>query len=385
MLLCLVLGNMACFSFAQAAEPEQNRPSIQGIEKLSDVELGLAYLEAKQKYGAEAQLLFLAARSEIQTRGSMRIEAIYDAIVSMACPRDSFESGFAKIVQNGAELKISHESNSLPGIVVKDTVVVALPPSQELLVGTIHEDGIALVARSGNCSMSFARAVNLHDAVRSGDVEVVRSVIESGADVNAPDSWGTPLAVAVSKGSDKIVQLLIEAGADVEVATSTGAGGEHPLHLAATRTSGANTARLLVNHGAQLDARDKAGRTPLIAAVLADNVEVADVLFAAGADLETVDSNLNYSPLSWAACRGRFMVAKFLLLKGAQINRKTGPDGDTPLHCAVMDKGPSPEMIKYLVANGADVNATNNKGLTPIKRSVNTKVKELLRSLGATE
>ena len=40
-------------------------------------------------------------------------------------------------------------------------------------------------------------------------------------------------------------------------------------------------------------------------------------------------------------------------------------------------------MIKYLVANGADVNAANNKGLTPISRTFNTKDKELLRSLGA--
>jgi hypothetical protein len=40
-------------------------------------------------------------------------------------------------------------------------------------------------------------------------------------------------------------------------------------------------------------------------------------------------------------------------------------------------------MIKYLIANGADVNATNSKGLTPIKKVVNKKVKEFLRSLGA--
>jgi len=42
-----------------------------------------------------------------------------------------------------------------------------VPPKQELLVGKVYEDGITLVARSGNCSISFARAKNLHDAVRA--------------------------------------------------------------------------------------------------------------------------------------------------------------------------------------------------------------------------
>lgn len=394
MLLCLVVGNLACFSFAEAAEPEPNLPSIQDLAKLSDFDLGLAYLRAQQeeqkfhytefdRFSGKVRRLLLEAKGEIQKRGSTRIEAIYDGVVSSACPHDSFVSGFARIMQDGAELRISHGLDILSGVVVKETVLVVIPPKQELLVGEIYEDGIALVARSGDCSMSFARAVNLHAAVRAGDIEVVQSVIESGADVNEPDSWGTPLDIAVSKGSDKIVQLLIDAGADVEGATSPGAGGEHPLHLAATRTSGASTARLLVSRGGRLDARDAAGRTPLITAVLADNVEVADVLLGAGADLEAVDSNLGASPLSWAACRGRFMAAKFLLSKGAQINRMTGPDGDTPLHRAVMCKGL--EMIKYLVANGADVNATNNKGLTPMKRTFNRKQKELLRSLGAKE
>jgi ankyrin repeat protein len=395
-LLCLVVGNLACFSFAEAAEPEPNLPSIQELAKLSDFDLGLAYLRAQQeeqkfhyltefdRFSGKVRRFLLEAKGEIQKRGSTRIEAIYDGVVSSACPRDSFASGFARIMQDGAELQISHDLDVLPGVVVKDTVLVVIPPKQEPLVGKIYEDGIALVARSGNCSMSFARAVNLHDAVRAGDIAVVQSVIESGAEVNEPNSWGTPLDIAVSKGSDKIVQLLIDAGADVEGTTSPAAGGEHPLHLAATRTSGASTARLLVSRGAQLDARDKAGRTPLIAAVLADNVEVADVLLAAGADLEAVDSNLGASPLSWAACWGRFKAAKFLLSKGAQINRRTGPDGDTPLHRAAMCCK-VPDMVKYLVANGADVNATNSKGLTPIKRTYNRKVKDLLRSLGAKE
>ena len=384
--LCIIVGNLACFSLAEAAEPEPNLPSIEDLAKLSDFELGQTYLRAKQlplNYGSSAFLS--AANGEIQKRGSMQIEAVYEGVVSSACPRDSFVSGFAKIEQHGAELRIIHDLHVLPGLMVKDTVLVAIPPKQELLVGVFSEGGTALVARSGDCSMSFARAVNLPDAVRAGDIAAVRSVIKSGVDVNQPNAWGTPLDIAVSKGSDKIVQLLIDAGADIEGATLPGAGGEHPLHLAAMRSWGANTARLLVSRGAQLDARDAAGRTPLIIAVLADNFELADVLLDAGADLEAADGNFGESPLSWAACWGRLSAAKFLLSKGAQINRKTGREGNTPLHRAVICSKGHPEMIKYLVANGADVNATNNEGLTPIERAHNRKAKELLRSLGSKE
>jgi ankyrin repeat protein len=265
---------------------------------------------------------------------------------------------------------------------VKDTVLLTIPPKQDLLVGEFSEGSIALVARDGNCSMSFARDVDLHDAVRAGDRAAVQSAIEAGANVNESNTWGTPLDIAVSKGAGQIVQLLLDAGADIEGATAAGAGGEHPLHLAAARTSGANIARLLASRGAHLDARDARGRTPLITAVLSNNLEVAEVLLSAGADLEGTDGKLGDSPLAWAACWGRSATAKFLLLKGAQINRRSGPNGDTPLHRAVICcKGD--EMIKYLVENGADVNATNSKGLTPIKLTFVKKNQELLRSLGA--
>jgi ankyrin repeat protein len=191
--------------------------------------------------------------------------------------------------------------------------------------------------------------------------------------------------MAVVKGSDKIVQLLIEAGADVEGPTVPAVGGQRPLHLAATRLSGASTARLLIRRGARLDTRDKAGRTPLITAIVSDNIQVAEVLLAAGADVEGPDSQLGAAPLSWAACSGRFTTVSFLLAKGAQINAKAGPEGDTPLHHAVRCCPKMPEMISFLVANGANVNATNDRGLTPIRQAFNRTEKKLLRGLGAID
>jgi ankyrin repeat protein len=393
-LMCFVLGILRCVSFA--AEPIQNEPQIQNLAKVSDLDLGLAYLWAQQeeqklrtstesdRLSGHVRRLLVEARSEIQKRGSMRAETIYDGIVSPACPRESFLSGFARVVQDGPALSINHDLNVLSGVVVRDTVLLIMPPKHDLLIGKIEENGIALIARSGDCSISLTKAANLRDAVRSGDIAAVRWVVQSRANVNESDAWGTPLHIAVVKGADEIVKLLLDAGADLERATSPNVGGQRPLHLAATHASGASIARLLIGRGAHTDARDAAGRTPLITAIMADNLEVADVLLSAGADLEAGDAKLGASPLAWAACWKRFTAAKYLLSKGAQINRKSGPDGDTALHQAVACCH-ALDMIKYLVAKGADVNAKNNKGLTPIERAFSKQDQEILRSLGARD
>jgi len=54
-------------------------------------------------------------------------------------------------------------------------------------------------------------------AARFGNAAVARLLIEAGADVNAPDRWGTPLYHAASGGHDKVVALLLAAGADPRV------------------------------------------------------------------------------------------------------------------------------------------------------------------------
>ena len=182
-LLSLLAGSLACSSFAEAAEVGQKLPSIQELAKLSDFDLGQTYLTAKQLLRNDGSSLvgrFIAeAKGEIQKRGSTQIEAVYDGSVSSACPRDSFVSGFAQIEQDGVELKIIHDSRILPGVIVKDTVLVVIPPKLELLVGQAYEGGIALVARRGDCSMSFARAVDLPDAVRAGNRAAVQLAIDN--------------------------------------------------------------------------------------------------------------------------------------------------------------------------------------------------------------
>ena len=72
----------------------------------------------------------------------------------------------------------------------------------------------------------------LFTAIKKGDVETVRLLVEAGTDVNAAEGFGgnTPLHEAVEEGNTEIVQILVDAGADIE---AEGFMGRTPLSLAA--------------------------------------------------------------------------------------------------------------------------------------------------------
>lgn len=206
-----------------------------------------------------------------------------------------------------------------------------------------------------------AVAGELSDSVSANDLAQVDALLASGADVNEPSRFGTPLHIASDLGAVEVMAALIAAGADIE---AEGRGGAHPLHLAATKNHSA-AVTLLLDHGATVDSRDNFGFTPLMAALSfpPEGFDAAEVLIAAGADLNAQDKADQLTALHWAAGRGRLDAARFLISKGADINFRGGTEG-TPLHEAVWRR--RLEMIVFLVARGADINAVNKNGETPI-------------------
>lgn len=155
------------------------------------------------------------------------------------------------------------------------------------------------------------------DAAMRGDIEAVRSLLRSGADVNAAQGDGmtalhwaarlgqrelaevlvfagarldsgtrigryTPLHIAAREGRREVVEVLLRAGADPDLSTTN--SGATPLHLAA-RSGDTEIITLLVEHGARVDA--KAGsweQTPLIFAAALNRAEAIQVLIESGAD-----------------------------------------------------------------------------------------------------
>ncbi len=87
--------------------------------------------------------------------------------------------------------------------------------------------------------------------------------------------------------------------------------------------------------------------------------------------------------LHLAAKRGQESIVKFLLASGAEVNAKNN-DGETPLHNAAREvHARSEELVRCLLASGADVNAKDNKGRTPLRATVMDSVTRLLLDRGA--
>jgi truncated hemoglobin YjbI len=132
----------------------------------------------------------------------------------------------------------------------------------------------------------------LHEAAGNGNLAIVQLLLELGADPNAGYPFGhTPLyyagnSCAAKTGSD-IVRALFEAGANVNA--HDGVKRCTPLHMAARRGY-VPVATALLDCGAAIESRDRAGDTPLRRAVNCGKAEVAALLLSRGANLHSVGS-----------------------------------------------------------------------------------------------
>jgi len=146
------------------------------------------------------------------------------------------------------------------------------------------------------------------DLCAEGSLEQVVDAVNDGADVNAKGYGGrTPLMIAAAYNPDpEVVKFLIEAGADVSARTDEGwsaEGGLTPLMVAAGNCD-PDAIRALIDAGSDVNARNRAGWSPLLltAGNEKSNPEALRVLIEAGADVNAHDGEGN-TPLLLAAER----------------------------------------------------------------------------------
>ena len=153
------------------------------------------------------------------------------------------------------------------------------------------------------------------------------------------------------------------------------------IHLfVAARGNDIKAVQWLLANGAEVNAKNDNGWTPLHGAATKNASEAAAVLLANGAEVN-VTSN-GWTPLYMVAFRNASEAAAVLLANGAEVNVKDN-DGWTPLHWAA-DRNAS-EAAAVLLANGAEVNAKNNDGETPLDLAIregHSKMQSLLRKHG---
>lgn len=195
-----------------------------------------------------------------------------------------------------------------------------------------------------------------------GHDNVVKLLVENGADVEAKDSeYGrTALSWAAENGHTAISKLLVDNNADLE--TKDVRYGRTALSWAAGKGCEA-VVKLLIEKGAKVDAKSNHGWTALWCAAKKGCKSVVKLLIENGADVESKDSLSGRTPLSWAAEHGHLAIVKLLVESGAKIESKSN-SGWTALSWAA-EKGYN-TIVRLLVDEGADVEAKSTLGWTPL-------------------
>jgi ankyrin repeat protein len=202
-------------------------------------------------------------------------------------------------------------------------------------------------------------------------LRVAELLLQRDADVNARrKDHSTPLHVASYYGNVEIVRLLLDNGANADAKSVI---EESPLHKVScgefeSQEAGARVAQLLLEHGADVNAQCHDRSTPLHLASLNGKLEIARLLLDWGADVNA-DSDDGETALHKVSCgeceEAGARVAELLLDRGADVNAPCG-DRSTPLHLASYN-GKS-EIARLLLDHDADANAESDNGETPLHR-----------------
>jgi len=197
-----------------------------------------------------------------------------------------------------------------------------------------------------------------------GSPAELHALLDGGLDQNTATAAGTTLLMMASANSEKI-RLLIERGASVN---SKAASGATALIVASRVNGNLDGFRLLVASGADLHAVTNNGITTLGAAIVSEPEKVA-LLISKGVE---INDKFNYAgwtalyPLQLAVTAGNTEVVRLLVNKGADINRHASVDfGALPPLSRAVSNGQA-AMVKLLLSLGADANYVDPLGMTPL-------------------
>ena len=192
-----------------------------------------------------------------------------------------------------------------------------------------------------------------------------------------PDG-STPLQWAVFEGDAAEVERLLDAGADLTLANNYGAD---PMGLAA-EVADTEILRLLLEAGADADSPNPDGQTALLAVARSGNLEAAQLLLDHGATIDARENWGGQTALMWASARRHPEMIEFLVSNGADIN-SAGTNRDYQRHVTAegrpknLDSGGFTPLlyaarencmacVEVLLDNGADIDLPDPDGVSPL-------------------
>jgi uncharacterized protein len=230
----------------------------------------------------------------------------------------------------------------------------------------------------------------LHWAVQANDLELTDVLIKAGANVSAANKAGaTPLLLATTNGNAAMIERLLAAGADANAPLTKFADS---ALMMASRTGKIDAVKVLLDQKAQVNAKETwGGTTALMWAISERHPDVAKLLIEHGADVNAKSNFVPsasgrgfegtlpvapnpgqaieefasgwLTPLMFAAREDDLQSAQLLIKAGADINARGG-DGKDALSLALFNG--SYDIATLLVDNHANVNQADAQRFTPL-------------------
>lgn len=227
-------------------------------------------------------------------------------------------------------------------------------------------------------------ATPLHTAISTGSIEMLRLLLDAGANLDGSDSLG----FAALSESDAVLKMLLDHGANINDRVGQISDGWTPLHFAASYGSRKRVEKMLL-WGAEPHSRNDSGQTPLQLALSFGHVEVSKALL----QVSTPGSMDIGTALSYAVRRGYYDLAECLIEKDDSLNTLgtihgtsihgtsiletlLDPEDEkcsvarTPLVLRLPHPGSRLSVLKMLLNHGVDFNQRNTEGNTSLHRAV---------------
>lgn len=191
----------------------------------------------------------------------------------------------------------------------------------------------------------------------------------------APHLNKTPLTLALCENKIKVVDWLIGSGVELNDPDS-------PSIIIAGSNCSLQTIKVLLDNGADINAKDNLGKTAMTVAISGKRLNVISYLIEKGYDLSK-----DYHSLREAVASENLHIVKLLIENGADINYcepdMVYPSNPTPVHIAA--KRNNWEILKLLIENGADLTVKDRYGERPYNCACENSNYEMMKLIEALE
>lgn len=278
------------------------------------------------------------------------------------------------------------------------------------IINILCENGVDI--NSESLKFSNLGVTPLKSAIVLNDLELVKSLIDIGADVNKEDKLDpySPLMRAFEHSNLDIIKEIINSGGDTKYKNNVSEGLLHVFCMSSRKELLNEMIWSEVNFRMELDSKTKQGMTPLMVACIYGNIDMVNYLLEAKASINEKDTkgntaliwtvtnplditeeerldivrillenncdfkivdNKKISALEWSISKGYFKIAKEIMEAYNDGENIVFERSKTPIHYAVTGRSKIKERIKFIndaVKRGCDINyiSEKEKSILPI-------------------